>query len=83
MTGFSVDIDGRAVEARPGDTIAAVLLRAGIVPAGETSGRGLFCGMGSCYECHAVVDGVPFTRTCITGARPGMRVRTGDSGGGR
>ena len=83
MTGFCVEIDGRAVDACPGDTVAAVLLRAGIVPAGEVSGRGLFCGMGSCYECHAVVDGVPFTRTCMTSARPGMRVWTREPGAQR
>jgi D-hydroxyproline dehydrogenase subunit gamma len=81
MTGFSVEIDGRPVAARPGDTLAVVLLRAGIVAAGQVSGRGLFCGMGSCYECHAVVDGVPFTRTCMTSAHPGMRVWTRDPGG--
>lgn len=74
--GFEIEVDGRPVPARPGDTIAAALLRAGIVPAGELSGRGLFCGMGSCFECHAEVEGVPYVRTCMTSARAGMVVRT-------
>jgi predicted molibdopterin-dependent oxidoreductase YjgC len=76
MTGFTIEVDGRSVQARTGDTVAVVLLRAGIVPAGECSGRGLFCGMGSCFECHAVVDGIPFVRTCMTSARAGMHVKT-------
>lgn len=79
--GFSIAVDGVEVAAKPGDTIAAALLRAGIVPAGELSGRGLFCGMGSCFECHAQVDGVPYVRTCMTSARPGMDVRTRRPGG--
>jgi len=80
LTAFMLEIDGQRVEARAADTVAVVLLRAGIVPSGERSGRGLFCGMGSCYECHAVVDGVPLTRTCMTTARPGMRIWTRDPG---
>ncbi len=76
MSAFTIFVDGRAVEAQPEDTVAVVLLREGVVPAGEVSGRGLFCGMGSCYECHAVVDDVPLTRTCMTTASPGMKVLT-------
>ncbi len=80
MNSFMIEIDGQAVEGRPGDTAAVVLMRAGITLSGARSGRGLFCGMGSCYECHAVVDGVPLTRLCMTTARPGMRIRTRDPG---
>lgn len=74
MTAFSIDVDGQDVPASTGDTIAVAILRAGVAMGGPTSGRGLFCGMGSCYECHAVVDGVPLTRTCLTPARPGTSV---------
>ncbi len=38
--------------------------------------RGLFCGMGVCYECVVVVDGVPQTRACMTWVRDGMVVQT-------
>ena len=79
MIGVGIEVDGRRVEVRPGDTVAVALLRAGIRPGGEHSGRGLFCGMGSCFECHAEVDGEPFIRTCMLTVREGMRVRTRDA----
>jgi len=34
--------------------------------------RGLFCGMGVCFDCLVIVDGVPGTRACVTWARDGM-----------
>ena len=80
---FNIHVDGVPVTARPGDTVMVVLLRAGITPVGRASGRGLFCGMGSCFECHAVIDGVPFTRMCMTTAKPEMQVRTGAVAGAR
>lgn len=35
--------------------------------------RGLYCGMGVCFECMVTVDGNP-TRACITPVRNGMAV---------
>ena len=35
--------------------------------------RGGLCGMGSCYECRARVDG-QLRRTCLTPAKDGMTV---------
>ena len=61
-----------------------VLLAAGIrtfrhSPGGEP--RGVFCGMGVCFECRMIVDGRPNVRTCMTPAHPGCRVeRQADSG---
>lgn len=79
MSGVTIEVDGRRVQAREGDTVAMALLRAGVSRGGERSGRGLFCGMGSCFECHAEVDGEPFVRTCLLGVRAGMRIRTRDA----
>lgn len=73
---IGIDVNGHRIEAFPGETVAAVLLRAGIGYSGELSGRGLFCGMGSCFECHAEIDGRPLVRTCMTTVRNGMRIRT-------
>ena len=36
--------------------------------------RGVFCGMGVCFDCLVVVDGVPNTRACTTWVRDGMQV---------
>lgn len=76
MSILTIFVNGRPVEARANDTVAVALLRAGITPSGALSGRGLFCGMGSCYECHAVIDDMPFTRMCMTTVAPDMQIRT-------
>ncbi|WP_116134436.1 (2Fe-2S)-binding protein [Tropicimonas sp. IMCC34043] len=37
--------------------------------------RGMFCGMGLCFECMVEVDGRP-ARACLETAREGMKIRT-------
>ncbi|HZD57420.1 MAG TPA: (2Fe-2S)-binding protein, partial [Anaerolineales bacterium] len=36
--------------------------------------RGLFCGMGVCFECLVTIDDLPGQRACLTTVRPGMRI---------
>ena len=36
--------------------------------------RGLFCGMGICYDCLVTIDGQVDQRACVTLARDGMIV---------
>jgi len=70
-------VEGRPVEAYEGETVATVLLAEGYVATRTTvSGepRGVFCGMGVCFDCLVVVDGVPNTRACMTWVREGMQV---------
>ncbi|MBD8006305.1 (2Fe-2S)-binding protein [Bacillus norwichensis] len=61
-----------------GEPIAASLLAHGIKTlrtceiTGET--RGIFCGIGHCYECRADVDGISNIRTCLTPNRQGTKV---------
>lgn len=61
-----------------GSTVAAALLNASawcrISESGEP--RTPLCGMGICFECRAVVDGVPHRRTCQIACRDGMIVET-------
>lgn len=71
-------IDGVAVEAESGETVAAVLLRQQ-VPASRTtpvreSPRAPYCMMGVCFDCLAVVDGVASTQSCLVVVQEGMRV---------
>ncbi|XVV06550.1 (2Fe-2S)-binding protein [Actinosynnema sp. CA-248983] len=65
---MKVTVDGTAVPARPGQTIAAALLAAGRTAWRDTRGsgrpRGLFCGIGVCFDCLVVVNGVPDVRAC-------------------
>ncbi|RYJ01501.1 MAG: (2Fe-2S)-binding protein, partial [Acetobacteraceae bacterium] len=52
--------DGQSLEALPGETLAATLSAAGILAYRQTAGgapRGLFCGMGACFDCLVTVDG--------------------------
>jgi len=73
-------VDGRAVTAAAGQTIAAALLAAGHRIARRTTRRGeprgVFCGIGVCHDCRMVVDGQPNVRTCLTAVRAGMAVAT-------
>ena len=84
---FAFTLDGRAIEAFPGETIAAAVLAAGIrtLRRTEKSGRprGIFCGMGVCFDCLVTVDGHPHLRACLTRAEPAMCVQTQDEAGWR
>lgn len=76
-----VVVDGRPVTAYAGETVATVLLAEGIDATRTTVGgspRGVFCGMGVCFDCLVVVDGVPNTRACMTWVREGMRIARQD-----
>src|SRR5215211_4022459 len=72
--------DGRAIEAREGETVAAALLAAGVrvfrtMPrTGEP--RGGYCFVGRCADCLMVVNGGPNAMACLTPVVAGMRVET-------
>ena len=71
-------LDGRPVIGYEGESVAAVLLAEGNLSTRTTRGgesRGVFCGMGVCFDCLVVVDGIPNTRACVTWVRPGMDVQ--------
>jgi predicted molibdopterin-dependent oxidoreductase YjgC len=73
-------VDGSLIEAYEGETIAAALLAAGVftfrLSPKNSEPRGLFCGMGICYECLVTVDGAHAVRACVTPVADGMRVET-------
>jgi predicted molibdopterin-dependent oxidoreductase YjgC len=82
----TVTIDGRAVTAYTGESVAAALMVDGTgdlatrtTRAGDP--RGLFCGMGVCFDCLVVVDGTPGTRACVTWVREGMSISRQDGAG--
>lgn len=68
MSGFEIIVDGRTVPVRPGQTIGAALLAAGV--------HRVFCGIGVCFGCLVTVNGEPSLRACQVVARPGDTVRT-------
>ena len=78
----TITVDGRAISACPGESLAAALLAAGIrrlrqSPAQGTP-RGAYCLMGVCQECVVDVDG-DRVQACLQPVRAGMAVRLGEA----
>jgi aerobic-type carbon monoxide dehydrogenase small subunit (CoxS/CutS family) len=79
----SVVAGDQSIPIRPGDTLAACLMRAGRLALRRTrrgEPRGVYCGIGICNDCLATVDGTPNVRACMTIAQPGMIVTFADDG---
>lgn len=76
---LEIFIEGRPIEAYAGDTLAATLLSAGVVPFRFTpvSGqpRAPLCLMGVCFDCLVEVDGAQNVQACMVLVRAGMQVR--------
>jgi hypothetical protein len=72
--------DGQDLPAYEGETVAAALLAAGRRAFGSTgrrgAPRGLFCGMGVCFDCLVCIDGRPNQRACRVPVADGMRVES-------
>ena len=72
-------VDGNAVDAYEGETVHAALTAAGIrriKHSNSNDARGVFCGMGICYECLVTIDNVPEQRACMTLVKDQMEIRT-------
>jgi predicted molibdopterin-dependent oxidoreductase YjgC len=78
---ITLTFDGRAVAAFAGDSVAAALTRAGVrswrTTRHKVRPRGLFCGIGVCYDCLLTVDGAANQRACLVPAVDGMELRSG------
>jgi sarcosine oxidase subunit alpha len=75
----TIRVNGRAVSAPDGVTVAAALLQAGQLTfrtsvSGEP--RAPLCGMGICFECRVTIDGRPHIRSCQIPIREGMEIQT-------
>jgi hypothetical protein len=73
-------VDGTPIPAFEGESVAAALLAAGRralrVSPRRAEPRGMYCGIGVCFECLMAVDDGPAVRTCQLPVRDGMRVAT-------
>ena len=80
---ITLTFDGRPVPAVVGDSVGAALTRAGVrywrTTRHQGRPRGLFCGIGVCYDCLVTVDGTGGQRACLVQARAGMAVTTGEA----
>ncbi|WP_372968793.1 (2Fe-2S)-binding protein [Microbacterium sp.] len=77
-----IEFDGTPVPFTPGQTIGGALAGAGIVSWRTTrrdhAPRGLFCGIGVCFDCLVTVDGVRSQRACLVEACAGQVVQSSD-----
>jgi hypothetical protein len=81
----SFQFDGTPVPFRPGQTIGAALVADGR-PSWRTtrltgSPRGIFCGIGVCFDCLVTVDGEPNQRACLVRADAAQVVTTQEGTG--
>ncbi len=81
----SFDFDGRPIPFEPGQSVGAALTAAGVRSWRTTRlagrPRGLFCGIGVCFDCLVTVDGRPNERACLLPATPGAAVTTQEGTG--
>lgn len=79
----SILVNGRQITAYRGESVHAALLAAGYrqLRRSRTSGeaRGVFCGMGVCYDCLVQINGVPNQRACMSDVEEGMEIVTDES----
>ena len=74
----TITVDGKPILAREGESVAAALLANGIrvLRYSEKMGeaRGIYCGIGHCYECRIHLKDVGEIRACITPVEEGMEL---------
>jgi len=79
-TPLTIQVDGEPVTGIRGQSLAGVILASGTVGFRRTSvgdkPRGVFCGIGVCYDCLVEVNGHRDVRSCQRRASDGDIVRT-------
>lgn len=74
----NIFVNNQTFEAIEGETLAAALWAHGLAAVGQNPGaelpRGMYCGIGHCYECRVTVDGIEDVRSCLAPVREGMQV---------
>ncbi len=77
-TAITISVDGVPVDGLLGQSLAGVLLASNIVTWRNTSfgdrPRGMFCGIGVCFDCLVIVNGQRDVRACLRRAAPGDSV---------
>jgi sarcosine oxidase subunit alpha len=73
--------DGQAIIGHPGESVAAALIANGIRSLRRSprldEPRGVYCGIGICFECLVIVDAGAKVRACMTPVVEGLEVRSG------
>lgn len=79
---FEITVNGQAVVAYPGETLATLLLANGWLGGGGGQDAWVegvvFCNLGACCQCLVIVEtagAVRRVRACLVDAAPGQSVR--------
>lgn len=74
----TVTVNGVRVSVPAGTTVAVAMMIAGQPCRSSVTGepRGPLCGMGICFECRAMVNGIPHCRSCQILCEPDMDMKT-------
>jgi hypothetical protein len=81
-----INVDGARIAGLRGQSIAGVLLAQGTTAWRTTVAgrpRGVFCGIGVCFDCVATVNGETDVRLCLRRAQDGDVIETQDDAPGR
>jgi predicted molibdopterin-dependent oxidoreductase YjgC len=77
---ITIIFDGQPIRAYAEDSVGAALTRAGVrswrTTRRKRRPRGLFCGIGVCYDCLLSVDGTANQRACLVPAVDGMELNS-------
>lgn len=85
-TPVMIRVNGEPLHTRTGRTVAAALMLEGDQLSWRRTRfaaepRGVFCGIGICFDCLVTVDGIPSLRACLVQVAEGMEVTTQESPG--
>jgi aerobic-type carbon monoxide dehydrogenase small subunit (CoxS/CutS family) len=74
--------NGQEIEFEEGQSIAAALINCDKRELRSTrfgkEPRSIFCGIGICFDCIVVINGVGNQRSCLIEAHDGMKVESGE-----
>ena len=75
---LNVRVNGETIEVAAGTTAAVAAFIARVPSRTSVTGqrRTPFCGMGVCFECRMIINGIPHSKSCQTLVQPGMDIRT-------
>ena len=75
---LTIRVNGKTMEVTKGTSAAVAALIARIPSRTSVTGqpRTPFCGMGVCFECRMIINGIPHSKSCQILVQPGMDIQT-------
>ena len=76
----TISIDSTPITVDTGTTVAGAMIAQGVTAWRSTRNnerpRGLFCGIGACFDCLVTIDSVPNQRACMVRVCEGQQIDT-------